>query len=67
MEPRDVTVEEAFTFLTNPSASQFEQFHPGGANVLMADGSVRFVAETTDPGTVRALLTRNDGQSVNFF
>ena len=67
MEPRDVTVEEAFTFFTNPEASQFTQFHPGGANVLMADGSVRFISESIDPGMLRALLTRNDGQAVGNF
>ena len=65
MEPRDVTVEEAVTFLTNPTASPFEQAHPGGANVLFADGSVRFLGESTDPKTVRALLTRDDGQAIN--
>lgn len=65
MEPRDVTVEEAVTFLTNPAASPFEQVHPGGANVLLADGSVRFLAESTNPETVRALLTRDDGQAVS--
>jgi len=65
MEPRDVTLEEAVTFLTNPAASQFEQVHPGGANVLFADGSVHFWGEATDPETVRALLTRDDGQAVS--
>ena len=64
MEPRDVTVEEAVTFLTNPAASPFEQVHPGGANVLLTDGSVRFLGESTNPGTLRALLTRDDGQAV---
>ncbi|HUT95522.1 MAG TPA: DUF1559 domain-containing protein [Thermoguttaceae bacterium] len=65
MEPRDVTVEEAVTFLTDPAASPFEQVHVGGANVLLADGSVRFVGESTDPETLRALLTRDDGQAVS--
>ncbi len=66
IEPRDVTVDEAVTFLTNPQASPFEQLHPGGANVLLADGSVLFLAETTDPAMVRNMLTRDDGQAVNF-
>ncbi len=64
MEPRDLTVEEAVTFLTNPAASPFQQAHPGGANVLFADGSVRFLPESTDPAIVRALLVRNDGQAI---
>ena len=64
MEPRDLTVEEAVTLITNPAASAFEQPHPGGVNVLMADASVRFLLETTDPKTVRALLVRDDGQPI---
>lgn len=64
MEPRDVTVEEAVTFLTNPAASPFEQVHPGGANVLFADGSVRFLAESIDPWLARALMIRDDGQDI---
>ena len=67
MEPRDVTVEEAITFLTNPSASQFKQRHPGGANVAMADGSVHFISNTIDPGILRALLTKDDRQAVGNF
>jgi prepilin-type processing-associated H-X9-DG protein len=67
MEPRDVTVEEAVTFITNPSASQFTQVHSGGINVLLADGSVRFISSTIDPGMLRALLTKDDGQNVGDF
>lgn len=35
--------------------------HPGGANVAMADGSVRFVKDTVDPTVFRAMLTRAGG------
>jgi len=66
-EPRDLTVEEAVTFITNPSASRFMQVHPGGINVLMADGSVRFIGETIDAEMLRALLTKGDGQAVGSF
>lgn len=38
-------------------------FHPGGVNVLMADGSLRFVKQTIARETWRALGTRN-GQEV---
>jgi prepilin-type processing-associated H-X9-DG protein len=65
MEPRDVTVEEAVTFLTNPAASPFQQSHSGGANVLFADGSVLFVPDSADPAMIRALLIRDDGQAVS--
>ena len=38
--------------------------HAGGFNVLMADGSVHFISYGIDPKTLRALLIRNDGQTV---
>ncbi|HIQ20198.1 MAG TPA: DUF1559 domain-containing protein [Planctomycetes bacterium] len=36
----------------------FSSYHPAGAHFLLADGSVRLVAETIDHGTYRALATR---------
>ncbi len=36
-----------------------------GFNVVMADGSVRFVAESVDLETLRALLTRDGNEAVN--
>jgi prepilin-type N-terminal cleavage/methylation domain-containing protein/prepilin-type processing-associated H-X9-DG protein len=42
--------------------------HPGGVNVLLADGSVRFVRDSVDPLTVwRPLATRNAGDIVRDF
>ena len=64
MEPRDITVEEAVTYITDPTASQFQQVHPEGVNVLLGDGSTRLLPNSIDPETLRALLTRNDGQAV---
>lgn len=46
--------------------------HPGGLNILMADGSVRFVKETIDSGTNNGktglwqkLATRNGGEVID--
>jgi len=39
--------------------------HPGGVNVLMADGSARFVKDTINPVTWRALATRNGGEVIS--
>lgn len=40
-------------------------WHPGGANICMSDGSVRFVKESTSPAVVRALITRAGGEVVS--
>ncbi len=63
-EPRDITLEEAVTFITDPDSSPFEQTHFDGVNVLMADGRAQFLPNSIDPQVLRALLTRDDGQVV---
>ncbi|MBY0459724.1 MAG: DUF1559 domain-containing protein [Gemmataceae bacterium] len=40
-------------------------FHTGGANVLMCDGSVRFVTPKLDPLTFAYLTLRDDGHAVD--
>jgi prepilin-type N-terminal cleavage/methylation domain-containing protein/prepilin-type processing-associated H-X9-DG protein len=40
-------------------------WHPGGINIVMADGSVRFVSETVDPVAWEAAGSRNRGEPVN--
>ena len=39
-------------------------FHPGGVNVLLSDGSVRFVPETIEFATLKLLAVRDDGQVI---
>ena len=36
--------------------------HPGGVNILMADGSVHFLSETVDLLVFKRLATRDDGK-----
>ena len=40
-------------------------FHPGGCQVVMLDGSVRFLNENLDPLTLRRLVTRAEGVAVD--
>jgi prepilin-type processing-associated H-X9-DG protein len=42
-------------------------FHPGGAQVLMGDGSARMLSNNTDMNTVARLMVRNDGQVIGDF
>ena len=48
---------------TFPAAGAFgaRSFHSGGVNVLMMDGAVRFVGDSVDLATWRALGTRAGG------
>jgi prepilin-type processing-associated H-X9-DG protein len=39
--------------------------HPGGVNVLMADGSVRFVKNSINQATWWALGTRGNGEIIS--
>ena len=40
-------------------------FHPGGANFLMADGSVRFIKETVGIRVFARLVTRAGGEIIS--
>jgi prepilin-type N-terminal cleavage/methylation domain-containing protein len=42
----------------------FGSCHPGGAQFLFGDGTVRFVSETTDPAIVRQMANRADGKLI---
>ena len=41
--------------------------HPGGVNVLMGDGAVRFIKDSVDLATWRGLGTRNGGETLDSF
>jgi prepilin-type N-terminal cleavage/methylation domain-containing protein/prepilin-type processing-associated H-X9-DG protein len=40
-------------------------FHPGGVNVLLGDGSVRYLRDSTSPGVLAAMITRNGGEALS--
>ncbi len=44
--------------------SEIYAFHPGGANIVMMDGSVRLLRQTIDIAVVAALLTKGGGESL---
>jgi prepilin-type processing-associated H-X9-DG protein len=43
----------------------FGSAHPGGANFLMGDGSVRFIKESISQATYSALGTREGGEVIS--
>jgi prepilin-type N-terminal cleavage/methylation domain-containing protein/prepilin-type processing-associated H-X9-DG protein len=44
------------------SMSGLYSFHLGGSNVLMGDGSVRFLSDSTDPFVILAFVTKAGGE-----
>ncbi len=48
----------------SPNTPMFSQ-HPGGVNVLMCDGSVHFLNQTTEKNVVCGLASRNAGEVVS--
>jgi prepilin-type N-terminal cleavage/methylation domain-containing protein/prepilin-type processing-associated H-X9-DG protein len=49
----------------SPANPPLTSFHPGGVNVLMADGSVQFMSETIDMEVMTLKAVRDDGIPVN--
>jgi prepilin-type processing-associated H-X9-DG protein len=51
--------------LANPGTYGLSSYHPGGANVLLADGSVRFLKDSISNQTLWALGSRAGGEVVS--
>ncbi len=44
---------------------EIASFHPGGANLLFGDGSVRFLKDSVNPVTMRGLVTPQGGEVIS--
>jgi prepilin-type processing-associated H-X9-DG protein len=66
MAPVDLDMSK-MQFTPNKGSAEPSSFHPGGLNVLMCDGSVRFVSDAVLPNTLQLLITINDGQVIPGF
>ncbi|MBX6314214.1 MAG: DUF1559 domain-containing protein, partial [Isosphaeraceae bacterium] len=51
--------------VNKPGVYTLSSRHPGGANVLMCDGSVRFLKDSTNMQTVWALGSRAQGEIIS--
>jgi prepilin-type N-terminal cleavage/methylation domain-containing protein/prepilin-type processing-associated H-X9-DG protein len=59
------SIDQGSLRLNGPDPWAFCSPHPGGVNLLLCDGSVRFIGEGVDPVLVERLAMRNDGQTVS--
>jgi prepilin-type N-terminal cleavage/methylation domain-containing protein/prepilin-type processing-associated H-X9-DG protein len=51
--------------LPNPTVMGLASYHPGGANILMCDGSVKFLKDSVNISTLWALGSRNQGEVIS--
>ena len=49
----------------NEGSFGFRSLHPGGANFLVGDGTVKFVKQTLNPQVYQALGTKSGGELIN--
>ncbi|WP_435011748.1 DUF1559 domain-containing protein [Tundrisphaera lichenicola] len=56
-EPRDLDFERMSFQLNDPSRPSISSPHEGGANVIMIDGSGKFLLDTVPPSVIRAMIT----------
>jgi prepilin-type N-terminal cleavage/methylation domain-containing protein/prepilin-type processing-associated H-X9-DG protein len=59
------TTQAAGAGVTGNGMMTLSSYHPGGANVLMCDGSVKFLKDSTNLNTVWALGSRSQGEVVS--
>jgi len=66
-EPRDLKLEE-ITFVVNEGVGNgIGSRHPGVANVVFCDGSVRSIDKSIDPESLRGMTTIAGGENVDRF
>ena len=64
LEPRDLHVGQMAPTINAKKGQGISSPHSGGANVSMADGSVRFLSDETRPDLLRKLLSPYGGEEI---
>lgn len=63
MAPDDLDITKV-NFTSNGGPNEPGSFHPGGFQVSLADGSVRFISASVNPTVLQQMATRNGGEVV---
>jgi prepilin-type processing-associated H-X9-DG protein len=63
-EPKDLDFQR-LSFTINGPPGDIGSRHPGGVQVALCDGSVRFLSKTTPPQTLRSMATKSGAEAVN--
>jgi prepilin-type processing-associated H-X9-DG protein len=61
MEPRDLDINQ-MTFQVNASPKEISSHHPGGAQVVFADGHTNFLRQSMPAHILRALISKAGGE-----
>ncbi|HEV7279666.1 MAG TPA: DUF1559 domain-containing protein [Pirellulaceae bacterium] len=64
-EPVDIPFDQMEFKINPPSGVGVSSNHRGGAQVVLGDGSVRFLSDTVDEQTFRYMLMQADGNAVS--
>jgi prepilin-type processing-associated H-X9-DG protein len=64
-EPKDLDIKTMIFKINAGGANAIGSPFRGGANVAMADGSVKFLSDKMLEATLRAMVTRNGGETVD--
>ncbi|MBI5759663.1 MAG: DUF1559 domain-containing protein [Planctomycetales bacterium] len=67
LAPYDLSFEEASAGPSNSAGRRPSSFHEHGGNVLMCDGTVRYIQLDINRETLRALFTRDGGEEIPDF
>jgi len=67
MEPTDLDFDTMSFAINNAKESSLGSFHPGNANVLFCDGTVKALSNRLSPVIVQQLLEVDDGEPEKFW
>jgi prepilin-type processing-associated H-X9-DG protein len=66
-QPVDLDASKLTSPLGARNPNSTGSYHPGGINVAMCDGAVRFLSDSLNAAVFRALITKDGGEAISEF